>query len=133
MSIPVPLDRLRDAIAERGDAAYLLTVADDGSPHVVHVPVRWDGDALTVNVGKRTAANAAARPLAVSLLYPVRTPDDYSLIVNGTAAVADDDARRLLITAATAVLHRPAAVPDPAAACGADCVPLLAPASRKRS
>jgi len=52
----------------------------------VHGTVRWERGTLIVDVGRRSTANAAARP-AVSLLYPVRTDDDYSLIVDGTAAV----------------------------------------------
>ncbi len=60
MSIAVPLERLRASTEKRGT--------------------------LIVDVGRRSAANKAARP-AVSLLYPVRTDDDYSLIVDGTAAV----------------------------------------------
>ena len=124
MSIPVPLERLRAAIDERGPAAYLLTVSADAKPRAVHVSVGWDGDRLTAEVGRRSAANAAARP-AVSLLYPLRTPGDYSLIVDGTVAVAADDERRLLITPLTAVLHRAAALPDPASSCGDDCVSLL--------
>ena len=129
MSVPVPLETLRAALADRGNSAYLLTVADDGSPHAVHVGVGWDGETLAVAVGKRSAANAVARP-SVSLLYPVRGEDDYSLIIDGRAAIAAGaDGRRLLITPTKAVLHRPAAAPDPAAACGADCVPLLRPGS----
>jgi hypothetical protein len=87
--------------------------------------VHWEGDLLAADVGKRSAANAAARPV-VSLLYPVRTDGDYSLIVDGTAVVAArDDAHRLLITPTKAVLHRPAAAPNPLSPCNADCVPLL--------
>jgi len=87
----------------------------------VHAPVRWQGDVLAAEVGKRSTSNAAARR-SVSLLYPLRTPDDYSLILDGTAAV---EGQRLLITPTRAVLHRPAKAPDPQSACGADCVPLL--------
>lgn len=129
MSIAVPLDGLRAALAERAGSPYLLTVADDARPHAVHVAVHWEGDVLAAKVGKRSAANAAARS-SVSLLYPARVDGDYSLIVDGTAAVASqDDSKRLLITPTKAVLHRPAAVPDPQSACAADCVPLL-PASK---
>jgi hypothetical protein len=133
MSISVPLQELRIAIAERGPIVYLLTVSDDGRPHAVHGPVRWEGDALATEVGKRTAANAAARP-SVSLLFAARADDDYSLIVDGTATVeTTDGGRRVLVTPTRAVLHRPAAAPDPAASCAADCVPLLpATADRKR-
>ena len=134
MSILVPLEGLRAAIAARGESAYLLTVGDDGRPHAVHVPVRWHEDALGADVGKRTAANASARPAAVSLLYPVRTPDDYTLLVDGTASVAQvGDEQRVLVKPSKAVLHRPAAAPDPASACGADCVPLLPPSGGERA
>ena len=125
MSIPVPLDGLRTAMEERGPGAYLLSVSDDGRPHAVHCPVGWERDQLTIEVGKRSAANAAARP-SVSLLYPVRTAGDYSLIIDGTASVATlAQGQRLLITPTRAVLHRPAAVPDPASSCGADCVEIM--------
>jgi hypothetical protein len=125
MSLPVPLEGLRAALAERGGSAYVLTVSDDVRPHAVHVPVQWEGDVLVADVGKRSAANAVARP-AVSLLYPVRTDGDYSLIVDGTAVVeSPQDAPRLRIAPTKAVLHRPAAVPNPAPPCGADCVPIL--------
>lgn len=120
MSIPVPVERLREALAERGNAAYLLTVSDEARAHAVHAPVRWDGDVLVVEGGKRTCANAAARS-GVSLLAPVRSPGDYSLIIDGTAVVVDAEIR---ITPMKAVLHRPAPAPDPASACGHDCVDL---------
>jgi hypothetical protein len=126
VSIPVPLERLRAAIAERGGRAYVLTVSNDGTPHAVHAPVRWEGEVLSADVGRRTAANVDARP-AASLLYPVRSDEDYSLIVDGTATVASGDGgRRLLVTPTRAVLHRPA--PSDAATtsgCDADCVPLF--------
>ena len=130
--MPVPLENLRAALNDRGENAYLLTVSDDARPHAVHVPVRWRGDVLAADVGKRSAANAAARP-SVSLLYPLRVDGDYSLIVDGTAVVASwAEGHQVLITPTRAVLHRPAAAPDPASQCSADCVPLL-PASTGRS
>jgi hypothetical protein len=132
MSIPVPLEGLRTALSDRGDNAYLLTVADDARPHAVHVPVRWQGDVLVADIGARSAANATARP-SVSLLYPVRRDGDYSLIVDGTAVASGEDPHRLLITPTRAVLHRPATAPDPASPCGADCVPLLPAAGRGRN
>lgn len=129
MSIPVALDDLRAAIAERGGAAYLLTVSDDGAPHAVHVAVAWDGDRLVADVGRRTAANAAARP-RVSLLWPVGDGGDYSLIVDGTAGV---DGRRVHVTPTHAILHRAATGAAPASAtCDADCVPLLDARDAKR-
>lgn len=136
MSIAVALGDLRAALAGRPSSAYLLTVSDDGRPHAVHVALAWDGDRLAAEVGRRTAANAAARPDAVSLVFPVRSADDYSLIVDGTASLADaaggGDARRVLVVPTRAVLHRPAAAPDPASSCGSDCVPLLDPSTHSR-
>ncbi len=124
------MDGLRAAVEERGETAYLLTVSDDARPHAAVVAVRWDVDVLVADVGKRSAANAAARP-AVALLYAVRTDGDYSLIVDGHAVVASrEDGQRLLISPTKAVLHRRATAPDPASSCGADCVPLLSPLSR---
>jgi hypothetical protein len=122
VSIPVPIERLKTALAERGaTSAYLLTVSEAASPHAVHVPLAWHGDALVVEVGRRTAANAAQRS-AVSLLCPIRTADDYSLIIDGTATV---DGTIVRIAPTKAVLHRPAASPDPTAACAHDCVPIM--------
>lgn len=124
MSVPVPLERLRAAIDERGGSAYVLTVSDDGRPHAIHAPVRWDGDVLVAVVGRRSAANAGARP-AVSLLYAVRAADDYSLIVDGTATVEEGGDRLLRVTPTWAVLHRAAPAPRAeTSACDADCVPL---------
>ena len=133
MSVPVPLDALRAALAQRGGIAYLLTVGEDARPHAVQAPVRWEGDRLVAAVGKRSAANAAARP-AVSLLYPIRSDGDYSLIVDGTAVVAaQEDEQRVLITPIRAVLHRPGRAPNPASPCAADCVPLLPETTRRGS
>ena len=127
MSIPVALDELRRALAERGDAAYLLTVSDDARPHAVHVAVQWQGNGLVLDVGSRSTANAAARP-SVSLLCPVRHAGDYSLIIDGTAAlIAAPAGQQLLVTPTKAVLHRPLPAPDTASPCGADCIPLLPP------
>jgi len=125
------LERLRAAIEERGRHAYVLTVSDDGRPHAVHAPVSWEGDVLVADVGRRSAGNATARP-SVSLLYPVRADGDYSLIVDGTAAVRPGgDGPRMLLRPINAVLHRPAPPPDPATSgCGADCVPRFRPPSR---
>ena len=140
MSIPVPLDALRAAIAERGGSAYLLTVAENSRPHAVHT--RSVGKATRMVARSRKAHRRQRRRATGRLAtLSVRTDGDYSLIVDGTAVVASNaDAPRLLITPTKAVLHRPAtllrsrrrAVPDPASACGADCVPLLPKAGARR-
>ena len=109
MSVPVDLGDLGAHVAERGAVAYLLTVSDDGRPHAVRLPFDVVGGALHFDGGDRSARNAAARP-NVSLLWAARHDDDYSLIVDGDAAVVGEgDARRVVVTPTRAVLHRPAA------------------------
>jgi len=134
MSIPVPLDRLRAAVEERAQGAYVLTVSDDGRPHAVHERVRWEGDVLAADVGRHTAANATARP-SVSLLFPVREDGDHSLIVDGTATLAPEgDGRWLLVTPTRAILHRqPKGTAPKDSSCEADCVVLLPTPTRPRA
>ena len=117
------LSRLEAAVKERGSGAYVMTVSAEGRPHVTYAPVRWEGDGLAAEVGASTASNAQAKPL-VTLLFPVRSADDYSLIVDGSAAV-DPGRQRLFLTPTRAVLHRPGSPSDPTSSCGADCVPLF--------
>ena len=52
MSIAVSLEQLRDEVARRGDASFVVTTGDDG-PHVVSVRVAWDGDDLVGGAGNR--------------------------------------------------------------------------------
>lgn len=123
MSIPVAIEQLRAETRRFEIAPYLLTVSDDARPHAVAVAAAWAGDALAMDVGKRSAANAKARP-QVSLLWPPNEPGGYSLIVDGTAAATSDD--RIAVTPTRAVLHRPAATPEAAKpGCSADCEPIL--------
>jgi hypothetical protein len=107
------------ALRERGPAAYVITTDGDARPHVVLARMsRHEND----EVGKRTAANASRQP-HVSLLFPVRDPSDYSLIVDAVATVEAPDRLRLAPT--RAVLHRPGPASAPAvSSCGSDCVPL---------
>jgi hypothetical protein len=115
MSIAVALDRLRDEVGRRGDAAFAVTVGD-GGPHVVSIRVEWDGDDIVGGAGNRTSANVAERP-TISLLWPAAF-DDYSLIVDGTAVASDGTLR---VTPATAVLHKSAG----AASDGPGCIKVL--------
>lgn len=126
MSVPVGLEELRAEAERRGTTPYLLTVGDDGRPHSVAVSARWQGGALVVRAGRRTAANASARPL-VSLLWPPGEPGGYSLIVDGDAAVeGEGEDAHVVVRPTRGVLHRPASAPAPLAeGCSADCRPLL--------
>ncbi|HXJ83081.1 MAG TPA: pyridoxamine 5'-phosphate oxidase family protein [Candidatus Methylomirabilis sp.] len=131
MSIPVSLRDLESAAADRDAGAYVLTVDDLGAPHVVRAEVLVADGGLIAAVGKRTALNAGRRS-RVSLLYPARDSEDYSLIVDAVATViAEPDGARLLLAPTRAVLHRPAPAADPAISpCGSDCVPLAIRAAR---
>ncbi len=124
MSIAVELSNLAHALA-RYRFAYLLTSSAAGAaPHAVAVSARLhDGALLIDGVGRRTRDNAQQRP-AVGLVWPPAAEQDYSLIVDGQAAI---DGEGLRITPTRAVLHRPAPRPAERAAagtCGSDCVEL---------
>ena len=83
-----------------------------------------DGDELVVTgLGRRTRTNAEARP-AVAFVWPPRDEADYSLIVDGRAAI---DGETMRVRLKRAVMHRPAS-PGKAVvegACGADCVEIM--------
>ncbi|MGE0798867.1 MAG: pyridoxamine 5'-phosphate oxidase family protein [Lautropia sp.] len=122
MSIPVELPGLAEVMA-RYRFAYLLTTNADGAPHAVAMSPVLDGGALVVNgIGRRTRENLLARP-AVGLVWPPLSEADYSLIVDGRAAMDGDSLR---VTPTRAVLHRPVPRPGPVApgGCGSDCVEL---------
>lgn len=119
------LHRLREAVAERGPGAYVLTVSSNGRPHAVYLNVAWSDGRVVAEVGNTTAANARARP-EISLLFPVRGADDYSFFVDGRASVeSGGGAQRLVVTPTRAVFHRHGPAPDPNSPCAADCVPVL--------
>jgi len=123
MSIPVELTALAQAL-EKYPFAYLLTSsAHEAAPHAVAVVPRLEGGVLILQgLGRRTRENLLARP-QVGLVWPPASVADYSLIVDGRAALDGD---LLRITPSRAVLHRPAPGAQPAApgACGSDCVEL---------
>jgi hypothetical protein len=103
MSIAVSLDELGGTL-EGFPWGYFVTVSDDGRAHLLAVPTDFHDGALHLHVGRRGAANAAARP-EVSMVFPGVDGAAYSLIVDGTAVVDDGG---VVFRPATAVLHRPA-------------------------
>lgn len=119
MSVPVELEKLKESVDRFGALPYLLTTAADDRPHAVSVHVSWEGAELVVRAGKKTLANAVARPL-VSLLWAPVDGDGFSLIVDGTAAVEGD---RVSVRPSRAVLHRQASPPGEASV--SDCVGVL--------
>ena len=86
MSMSVALSELEAALCERGDAAYVITVNDQGTPHVVLAEVTRREGVLLATVGPRTTSFAERRP-HVSLAYPIREPSDYTLIIGAIATV----------------------------------------------
>jgi len=129
MSIDVELTRLREAVTETDRPPYFITVGDEGRAHSVAVEWRWNDGELEISAGNRTLANATARGL-VSLVWPPRERDGYSLIVDGdvthTEGTGDGD-NLVRVRPTRAVLHRPARglTSDAAAGtCVSDCIPL---------
>ncbi len=103
MSIPVEIERLAEALADRG-AGYLLTASADGRVKAVTVePTLIDG-VLHCPASRGSARNLDAHP-AATLLFPPTEPRGHTLLVDGTATAGDDGIR---FTPASAVLHRPA-------------------------
>lgn len=131
MSIPVDLPSLDDVMA-RYAFAYLLTSAEGGPPHAVAVVPRFrDGLLVLDEIGRPTRANLVAQP-EVALVWPPTSIAEYSLIVDGRAAVDEDC---VWIAPSRAVLHRPAHRSSPAApgVCGSDCLELPVATARSRS
>ena len=127
MSIPVDVADLARALGEVG-AGYLLTTTSGAVKVVTVEPVVSDGALLVEAPGKGTLANLAENP-AVTLVFAPLQPKGFTLLVDGTGEVTGDDVR---VTAASAVLHRPASHADgppapsgePTDGCGNDCAPI---------
>ena len=119
----VELDGLWEQIGAFGDRAYLVTVTDDATPHVVSVVVGRVDDHLAVGAGRRTRANLGERP-TLTLLWPPADDPAYSLVVDGTFVADLDGGERIAIEPTSAVLHRVAGAEGD----GPNCVPVAAPA-----
>lgn len=124
MSIPVDIAELERALGDFGPG-YLLTASREGQVKAVTVEPTVVGGSLVVPGESRgSAANLASNPL-VTVIFPPSSPRGYTLIIDGSATVGDNE---IVVTARQAVLHRPASHSDgPAAApegCGHDCKPV---------
>ncbi len=108
MSITVEPGDLPAEIVARGPG-YLLSSVLDSRPHAAHLPFQVaaaEGQVeLRARVGRTTRANCVQRP-AVTLLWPPAEPGGHSLIVDGEARLDGDE--HVIVTAVSAVLHRPA-------------------------
>lgn len=123
MSKKVDLDRLADTLRDYG-FAYVISVSDDYRAHTAAVtPVLDDGVLQIGAMGRHTRANTEAHP-DVTVLWPPRVSDGYSLIVDGHAEEVDP----LTIRPTRAVLHRPATDDSPSSTCSPayDCVEIAA-------
>ena len=109
MSVRVELEELLAVAAGFGTVPMLLTADDDGRPRASAVSVSWDGVTALIRAGRKSVANAAARPL-VSLLWPAPPGERFALLVDGTATGSepDDDPKTggvVTVTATSAILH----------------------------
>lgn len=128
VSIAVPTEELAATVAGY-DFAYLVTIGDDGRPHITAVsPVVTDAGLVVGGLGRKTRANLAARP-TVTLVWPPDSAERYSLIVDGGSVLSGDT---LVVTPTRAVLHRPAPRREPGPGCASDCVEIPAVASDHR-
>ena len=106
MSISVTIDELPAAIDKQIGWCYLLTTSDEGLPRILAIAPDWTVDraALQAEISAGTAKSVIARP-TVTLVYPPRAAEGFSLIVDGAGSV---DGPVLTFTPAKAVMHRPA-------------------------
>jgi len=103
MSIPVTLAELEAALAPY-PWGYLVTVGDNLRAHSLAVPTDFRGGQLYAAAGRSTRANLTARS-EITMVFPHPRPGEYSLILDGTAAVGEEG---VVFTPTNAVLHRPA-------------------------
>jgi len=105
MTIPVAVADLRSKTAEYR-WAYVVTVRDDQTPHIVAVSPAWSDGELVFDVGRTTAANTTSRSNLTLCYPPPPGGDGYSLIVDGDATV--DERGQLRFRPRAGILHRPA-------------------------
>lgn len=94
MAAPLDPSDLRPHLDRYGPLALVITVSDEGRPHVGTSHVELDGDVLRFRVGTRAAEHLGRNP-DLCLTWPTPDGDDYLLIVDATAigiAVDEDGA-----------------------------------------
>jgi hypothetical protein len=89
VSIEVAADKLAEAV-EGLSVAYLLTLGDRPRPHIGAVGATVADGVVRIRGVGRTALSDVSGHDAVTLLWPPSEPGGYSLIVDGTATVVDD-------------------------------------------
>ena len=117
MSVPVDLAVLGALVDELGPEALLTTITPESTPHVVSVFVTWVDGQLSLGGGRRTQTNIGLNA-RVTVIWPRVRAGAYRLIVDGIAALGDDEL--LTITPTFAVLHRIGGIE----ADGPTCIPI---------
>jgi hypothetical protein len=119
MSKPVDMQVLAKTVADYG-FAYLITIAEGERIHTSPVqPTLVGVDLLVPAPSARVQKNTEQRR-QVSLVWPPREPDGYSLIVDGGATLEGDNLR---VIPSRAILHRPEVIAPPDGdSCVADCI-----------
>ena len=120
MSKVTTFQQIRAGVAHYGPLATLVTIGDDGRPHVVTSLVDIDGERLVVGVGGRSRANVERFPVATLVWHP--GPDDeYLLIVDANVDVIDepDDSgvSRVVLSVDGGIQHRVAGLEPGASTC----------------
>jgi hypothetical protein len=104
MTISVALADLAEQVASFGNVGYVVTADQDAMLHVVSVMAAWRDDELVVGAGRHTSQNVEVHP-SLTLLWPARPGDPYSLIVDGEGRLVPGE-ELISIRPARAVLHR---------------------------
>lgn len=109
VSIAVPIPELFEQV-DRWGWCYLLSVSDDGRPHLLALRPDVVGQDVGRRLrfdagGGRAGRNAAARPAVTLVFPPAEHADGFSLVVDGDATV---DGEHVDVRPTWAVLHRPA-------------------------
>jgi hypothetical protein len=113
VSVPVTVPELFEQV-DRWGWCYLLTVSDDGRPHLLSLRPQVTGDGadrrLRFDAGAgRAGRNARVRPAVTLVFPPAEHADGFSLVVDGDATVAGTSTGSFVdVRPTSAVLHRPA-------------------------
>lgn len=102
MSYPVQPADLGRAFEDYVDG-YLLTVTAGSATRAVAVQPSFRDGRVVVGAGRSSSANLAERP-SVTVLCPPTVAKGFTLLVDGTASLVDEE---IVIEVAGAVLHRP--------------------------
>src|SRR5262245_25595525 len=118
MAKPVDSSKLPTLLATYGQRATVITVGDDGRPHVGTSVVAVDGDRLRLTVGPSAARCLSHHP-DLCLTWTPPAGENYQLILDVTASEVKEsgDAFDVIATVYSGIRHRVAAAPGTGASC----------------